>query len=75
MPNKIKELILSGKLFYKTSKPDITDNTQKAFIDAVSEALDFKDQEISEVGPIRKFYSNKPYIIATFTELPNPWGL
>lgn len=71
MPKKIKNIILSGGIYLKITKPDVTDNTQKAFIDAVSKCIMAGDQEIS-VCIVRKFYAKEPYIKATFTELENP---
>lgn len=55
--------IASGEIVYKQTKPDLTDNLQKAFIDALSGVLFKDDNIIVEENCVRKVYGHRPGII------------
>lgn len=64
-------LIKSGVEVYKTTKPDLTDNLQKALIDAMKEILFTDDSIICKIGGMKKIYGFKPRIeieIEEFTD-------
>lgn len=46
----------------KTTKPDLLDNLNKAFIDALEGIVFEQDQNIVEVRDLRKFYGKDNYI-------------
>ena len=46
----------------KTTKPDLLDNLNKAFIDALEGIVFEQDQNIVEVRDLRKFYGESNYI-------------
>jgi len=46
----------------KTTKPDLLDNLNKAFIDALEGIVFEQDQNIVEVKDLRKFYGESNYI-------------
>ena len=46
----------------KTTKPDLLDNLNKAFIDALEGLVFEQDQNIVEVKDLRKFYGDGDYI-------------
>lgn len=46
----------------KVTKPDLLDNLNKAFIDALEGIVFEQDQNIVEVRDLRKFYGEKDYI-------------
>ena len=46
----------------KATKPDLLDNLNKAFIDALEGAIFEQDQNIVEVRDLRKFYGESDYI-------------
>jgi Holliday junction resolvase RusA-like endonuclease len=46
----------------KTTKPDLLDNLNKAFIDALEGIVFEQDQNIVEVRDLRKFYGESDYI-------------
>tara|TARA_E500000081_G_scaffold153221_1_gene187110 strand:- start:1054 stop:1473 length:420 start_codon:yes stop_codon:yes gene_type:complete len=46
----------------KTTKPDLLDNLNKAFIDALEGTIFEQDQNIIEVKDLRKFYGKSNYI-------------
>lgn len=46
----------------KTTKPDLLDNINKAFIDALEGLVFEQDQNIVEVRDLKKFYGERNYI-------------
>lgn len=46
----------------KTTKPDLLDNLNKAFIDALEGIVFEQDQNIVEVKDLKKFYGERNYI-------------
>jgi Holliday junction resolvase RusA-like endonuclease len=52
----------NGEIFYKTTKPDLTDNLCKGFIDALSGVVYRDDALIARTNNIAKFYGLHPAI-------------
>mgnify|MGYP001236739101 FL=1 len=46
----------------KTTKPDLQDNLNKAFFDALEGLVYEQDQNIVEISSLKKFYSDRDYI-------------
>jgi len=54
-----KIAIAEGRKVYKTTKPDLTDNLPKGFVDALSGVVFERDQLVCLVGKYEKFYAMK----------------
>lgn len=50
------DILRNGGKIYKLTKPDITDNTQKGWVDALQGILFDQDQRICKVAGIEKIY-------------------
>ena len=48
-----------SETYYKISRPDLHDNLNKAFFDAMEGVLWERDQNICVMNDVRKFYGNK----------------
>lgn len=70
-PKWQKDNIDQGYVVYKETKPDLTDNIPKPFIDAISSVVMDNDSRIAHSVGI-KTYGKKPGIRVEFVELPNP---
>jgi len=57
--------LAQGKVFYKDTKPDITDNLCKGLFDAMEGIIYMNDSQICEQGLTRKIYGLKPGIYLT----------
>lgn len=64
---KLKEAA-EGKIFYKDTKPDITDNLMKGLCDAMEGIVFINDSRICKVNS-EKIYGNVPRIEILLTEL------
>lgn len=53
--------------FAKTTKPDLQDNLNKAFFDALEGLVYEQDQNIVEINQMKKFYSDDNYIKVKFS--------
>lgn len=53
-------------IFPKVTKPDLQDNLNKAFFDALEGLLYEQDQNIVEIKNMKKFYSDSDYIKVKF---------
>ena len=59
----LERCIVSGIIPYKSTKPDLTDNLQKAWVDACNGLLWKDDSLIVEIsGIVRKIYGHVPRI-------------
>lgn len=58
MAKKVFKQIADGVVVYKTTKPDLTDNLMKGFIDALSGVIWERDQQIAIVKS-RKIYGEQ----------------
>ena len=69
MTKNLQTVIDSGGIVYKHTKPDITDNILKGFIDALQGVLYKNDSQISIIGAM-KIYERKPKVKITIEQLP-----
>jgi Holliday junction resolvase RusA-like endonuclease len=53
-------LIDSGGVIFKTTQPDLTDNLQKGFIDAMKGLVFSNDSIICVCGNVKKIYGKEP---------------
>lgn len=65
---KIKE-IEEGKIFYKTTKPDLTDNLMKGTMDALNGIVFTDDSIIAKVVETEKIYGLVPRVELEFEKL------
>lgn len=69
MNKDLLTIIDSGGRVYKHTKPDITDNILKGFVDSLEGILYKNDSQISIIGAI-KIYERKPKVKITIEQLP-----
>lgn len=62
---KLEEL-RAGKIFYKTTKPDLTDNLMKGLMDALSGIVFTDDARIAKVFGTEKIFGEVPRTEITF---------
>lgn len=60
---KVKDQIMNGEIVYKKTKPDITDNLQKGFIDSLNGIVYRDDSIIVEENCVRKIFGYNAGII------------
>jgi Holliday junction resolvase RusA-like endonuclease len=60
LSKKEKQLILSGGIVYKHTKPDISDNLQKRYFDALQGVLFTNDSRVCHIKDTMKFYGTNP---------------
>ncbi|AZA91172.1 Holliday junction resolvase [Chryseobacterium nakagawai] len=65
---KLKE-IEEGKIFYKTTKPDLTDNLNKPLFDALQGIVYLNDSQVCKFSEVDKIYGTVPRIEIEFEEL------
>jgi len=58
-----------GEVVYKVTKPDVTDNLQKGFVDALAGIVWEADQQICEMDKVRKVWGLKSEINLIVEEL------
>ena len=73
MSRNLLDIINSGGIVYKHTKPDITDNILKGVVDALEGVLYYNDSQISITGA-RKIYAVHPSVKITLEELPEYKG-
>jgi Holliday junction resolvase RusA-like endonuclease len=66
---KQKEAVLRGKIIYKDTKPDLTDNLNKGLIDALAGIVYINDSRIASTTAV-KYYGSVPKTVVWFKELP-----
>jgi len=62
-------IIRNGGKIYKITKPDLTDNLQKGFIDSLSGVIWEHDQQICKMHDVEKIYGFEPKIILKVDEI------
>lgn len=65
---KLEEL-KAGKIFYKNTKPDVTDNLAKPLFDALEGLIFINDSQICKMDNVAKMYGLEPRIEIEFEEL------
>jgi len=60
LSKKDKQLILSGEIVYKSTKPDISDNLQKLYFDGLQGVLFTNDSRVCHIQDTKKFYGTNP---------------
>jgi len=64
------EVIRNGGIVYKPTKPDLTDNLQKAFFDALQGILFTNDSRIVHIKEAMKIYGFTPRTEFVFMQIP-----
>ena len=59
-PKWKRDLIKSGTIIHKSTKPDLTDNLQKGLFDALEGIIYVNDSLICKIGSLDKIYGDKP---------------
>lgn len=71
---RLRNEISAGKIIYKTTKPDLTDNLNKGLFDAMQGIIFLNDSQICELNNVKKFYGYDPRteIELTFNDSGKP---
>ncbi|MGK6342859.1 RusA family crossover junction endodeoxyribonuclease [Chryseobacterium sp. DT-3] len=68
MSKKEKDLISSGVIIYKTTKPDLSDNLNKGLVDSLAGLVYTNDSRISVISAV-KYYGPIPKTIVKIEKL------
>lgn len=71
-PAEVRKNVEAGMIYYKETQPDITDNLNKAPIDALKGVVFDNDNSIVHIDA-RKIYGRTHKIRMLFRELPQPF--
>jgi len=66
---KTLQEIEQGGIVYKTTKPDLTDNLNKALFDALQGIIYINDSQICEIRQAQKIYGTRPGILLEIGEI------
>lgn len=68
LTKKLKKQVKKGKILYKDSRPDLTDNLNKPLFDAMNEIVFMDDSQICKFEAV-KYYDEIPKILVTIQKL------
>lgn len=63
--------IARGRIYHKTTSPDITDNLAKMLFDVMEGIIYLNDSQVCEMASVRKIYGLKPGIYLTIEGFHN----
>lgn len=66
--SKLKAIQM-GEIFYKSTKPDLTDNLAKGLFDAMQGIVFINDSQICSMDNVKKYYGITPKIVIEMEEI------
>jgi Holliday junction resolvase RusA-like endonuclease len=66
------KILIEGGIFYKTTKPDLTDNLNKGLFDSMQGIVFMNDSQICEMNDVKKYYGLTPGILIEMEEIETP---
>ena len=61
--------IQMGEIFYKTTKPDLTDNLSKGLFDAMQGIVFLNDSQVCSMDNVKKYYGIQPRVEIEIEEI------